>query len=64
MYFDAVTVLIIAVIVFTSGSEERRVTRGGASFLVRAVTKSESECNISMNFINTLTADKTTAALA
>lgn len=49
---------------FTSGSVESNVTRGGASFLVKVVTKSESVGNISMSFISTLMADKTTAALA
>lgn len=48
----------------TSGSVDNRVTSGGASFLVKVVTKSESVGNISISFINTLIADKTTAALA
>jgi len=48
----------------TSGSVDNNVTSGGASFLVNVVTKSESVGNISINFISTLIADKTTAALA
>jgi len=48
----------------TSGSVDNRVTSGGASFLVKVVTKSESVGNISISFINTLIADKTTAAFA
>jgi hypothetical protein len=48
----------------TSGSEDRRVTRGGASFLVKVDTKSESAGSISINFISTFTAESTTAALA
>ena len=39
----------------TSGSLERRVTRGGDSFLLRLVTKSVSCPIISMYFIRTLT---------
>ena len=49
---------------FTSGSEESSVTSGGASFLVNVETKSESEGNISINFIKTFTALRTTAAFA
>lgn len=48
----------------TSGSVDSKVTSGGASFLVNVVTKSESVGNISISFIRTLIADKTTAALA
>lgn len=47
-----------------SGSDDRRVTNGGASFFVKVDTKSDSDGNISKNFIKTLTADKTTAAFA
>ena len=42
-------------VVPTSGSLERRVTRGGDSFLLRLVTKSVSCPIISMYFIRTLT---------
>lgn len=48
---------------WTSGSEDKRVTRGGASFRVSTDTNSWSVM-ISMYFISTFTADKTTAALA
>ena len=48
----------------TSGSLDNKVTKGGANFLVNVVTNSLSGGIISMNFINTFTALKTTAAFA
>lgn len=51
-------------VTLTSGSEDNRVTRGGANFLVKFFTNSESPTISSMNFMRHLTAERTTAALA
>lgn len=48
----------------TSGSDDNKVTRGGANFFVSVWTKSDSPGSISMNFIKTFTAESTTAAFA
>lgn len=55
--------LVIIITGPTSGSDERRVTSGGANFLVKTLTNSASLI-ISIYFIKTFTADNTTAALA
>ena len=47
-----------------SGSVDKRVTRRGANFFVRFIAKSASRDIISISFIRTLTADRTTAAFA
>ena len=48
----------------TSGSDDNNVTKGGANFFVKFALNSASEAIISMYFMSTLTALKTTAALA
>lgn len=50
--------------ILTSGSEDNSVTKGGANFLERFFTNSESLTISSINFIRHFTADNTTAALA
>jgi hypothetical protein len=54
-YGSGVYILIVETLrsKVTSGSLERRVTRGGESFLLRFVTKSVSWPIISMYFIST-----------